>query len=81
MDEHDQILEQWNFKKVKIGNLVYPLADGYSDKVNLAYKRVRTTVPGRTPLTRWADRKPSGMAFTVMLMVRAAPVLAGEVSE
>jgi len=25
MDEHDQILEQWNFKKVKIGNLVYPL--------------------------------------------------------
>ena len=47
MDEHDQILEQWNFKKVKIGNLVYPLADGYSDKINLAYKRVRTTVPGR----------------------------------
>ncbi len=36
MDEHDEILEQWNFKKVKIGNLVYPLADGFSDKINLA---------------------------------------------
>lgn len=47
MDEHDQILEQWNFKKVKIGNLVYPLKDGFSDKTNPAYKRVRTTVPGR----------------------------------
>ena len=30
----------------------------------------RTIVPGATPPTRWVDRNPSGMAFTVMVMVR-----------
>ena len=46
----------------------------------------RTMVPGSTPPTRWVDRKPSGMALTVMVMVReprrAAPAVTGlEVSE
>ena len=41
----------------------------------------RTTVPGRTPLTRWVDRKPSGMALTVMLRVRDPVARGGEVSE
>ena len=40
----------------------------------------RTTVPGRTPATRWLDRKPSGMALTVMVSSRW-PAAAGEVSE
>lgn len=26
------------------------------------------TVPGLTPLTRWVDKNPSGVAFTVMVM-------------
>ena len=26
----------------------------------------RTMVPGSTPLTRWVDRKPSGVALTVI---------------
>ena len=26
----------------------------------------RTTVPASTPLTRWDDRNPSGVAFTVI---------------
>src|SRR6478736_6092124 len=30
----------------------------------------RTIVPGATPPTRWVDRKPSGIALTVMVMVR-----------
>ena len=30
-----------------------------------------TMVPGATPPTRCVDRKPSGMALTVMVMVRA----------
>ena len=30
----------------------------------------RTIVPGATPPTRWVDRNPSGMALTVMVMVR-----------
>ena len=30
----------------------------------------RTTVPGRTPPTKCVDRKPSGIALTVMEMVR-----------
>ena len=38
----------------------------------------RTIVPGATPPTRWVDRKPSGMAFTVMVIVREArPDVAG----
>ena len=40
----------------------------------------RTTVPARTPLTRWPDRKPSGIALTVMVRLRC-PALAGEVNE
>jgi len=47
MDEHDQVLEQWNFKKVKIGNLTYPLQDGFTAGAKPVYKRVRVTVPGR----------------------------------
>ncbi len=47
MDEHDKVLEEWNFKHVKIGDLVYPLADGFSNKVTVEYKRVRASVPGR----------------------------------
>ena len=30
----------------------------------------RTIVPGATPPTRCVDRKPSGIALTVMVMVR-----------
>src|SRR4051794_31047525 len=30
----------------------------------------RTIVPGATPPTRWVDRNPSGMALTVIVMVR-----------
>ena len=30
----------------------------------------RTMVPGATPPTRWLDRKPSGIALTVIVMVR-----------
>ena len=26
----------------------------------------RTTVPGSTPLTRWSDKNPSGVALTVI---------------
>ncbi|SHT51037.1 Uncharacterised protein [Mycobacteroides abscessus subsp. abscessus] len=33
----------------------------------------RTIVPGSRPLTRWVDRNPSGIALTVMVMVRAEP--------
>src|SRR5277367_3121790 len=33
----------------------------------------RTIVPGSTPATRWVDRKPSGIAFTVMVTVRGEP--------
>ena len=33
----------------------------------------RTIVPGATPPTRWVDRNPSGMALTVMVMVRGEP--------
>ena len=40
----------------------------------------RTTVPGATPPTRWDDRNPSGMAFTVMVMMRA-PLIGLDVSE
>ena len=29
----------------------------------------RMMVPGSTPLTKWADRKPSGVAFTVIEML------------
>lgn len=47
MDEHDKVLEEWNFKHVKIGDLVYPLADGFSNKITVEYKRVRASVPGR----------------------------------
>ena len=47
MDAHDQVLEQWNFKKVKIGNLTYPLQDGFTTGAKPVYKRVRVTVPGR----------------------------------
>jgi homoserine kinase len=47
MDEHDKILEQWNFKKVKIGNLAFPLHDGFRQSAHPVYKRVRVTVPGR----------------------------------
>ena len=40
----------------------------------------RTIVPGATPPTRCVDRNPSGMALTVIVMVR--PPLTGlEVSE
>ena len=28
-------------------------------------------VPGSTPATRWVDRKPSGIALTVMVTVRS----------
>ena len=41
----------------------------------------RTIVPGATPPTRWVDRNPSGMAFTVMVMVRAALSTGLDVSE
>src|ERR1700760_785366 len=44
----------------------------------------RTMVPGSTPATRWLDRKPSGIALTVMVTVRWAPdpaPAAGLVSE
>ena len=30
----------------------------------------RTIVPGSSPLTRWSERKPSGIARTVIAMVR-----------
>ncbi len=30
----------------------------------------RTMVPGSSPFTRWADRSPSGMARTVIVIVR-----------
>lgn len=30
----------------------------------------RTTVPSGTPLTRWLDRKPSGIALTAMEISR-----------
>jgi len=40
----------------------------------------RTIVPGLTPPTRWADRKPSGIALTVMVTVRA-PFTGLDVSE
>src|SRR5580693_7529224 len=33
----------------------------------------RTIVPGATPATRWVERKPSGIAFTVMVTVREDP--------
>ena len=41
----------------------------------------RTTVPGRTPATRWVDRKPSGMALTVTVTVRAPLSRGADVSE
>src|ERR1700739_4275061 len=37
----------------------------------------RTMVPGSTPATRWVDRKPSGIALTVMVTVRANAEVAG----
>ena len=40
----------------------------------------RTIVPGATPPTRWVDRNPSGIALTVMVMVRA-PLTGLDVSE
>ncbi len=40
----------------------------------------RTMVPGATPLTRCDDRKPSGVALTVMVMC-LAPRCGTEVSE
>src|SRR5271163_2471464 len=33
----------------------------------------RTIVPGSTPSTRWVDRKPSGIAFTLIVTVRSGP--------
>ena len=39
----------------------------------------RTTVPGSSPFTRWAESIPSGIARTVIAMVR--PRLAGELTE
>ncbi len=39
-------------------------------------------VPGFTPATQWVDRKPSGIAFTVTVTMRADPDAAGlDVSE
>ena len=40
----------------------------------------RTIVPGLTPATRCADRKPSGIALTVMVTVRA-PLTGLDVNE
>ena len=40
----------------------------------------RTIVPGARPLTRCPDRKPSGIALTVMVMV-PSPFTGAEVSE
>ena len=40
----------------------------------------RMMVPGSTPLTRWADKKPSGVAFTVIEMF-SSPRSGTEVSE
>ena len=40
----------------------------------------RTTVPGGSPPTRWPDRKPSGIALTVIEMV-PSPCVGTEVSE
>ena len=37
----------------------------------------RTIVPGATPPTRCVDRNPSGMALTVIVMVRLDPPIAG----
>ena len=34
-------------------------------------KASRTIVPGITPSTKWVDKKPSGIALTVMVTVRA----------
>src|SRR5271167_983128 len=36
----------------------------------------RTMVPGSTPATRWLDRKPSGIALTVIVTVRSVADLA-----
>ena len=41
----------------------------------------RTTVPVRTPPTRCVDRKPSGIALTVMVMMRAPVDRGTDVSE
>ena len=35
----------------------------------------RTIVPGATPPTRWVDRNPSGIALTVIVMVRRSAVI------
>ncbi len=40
----------------------------------------RTTVPGASPFTRWADSSPSGIARTVIEMVRPLR-LGGELTE
>ena len=40
----------------------------------------RTIVPGSRPLTRWDDSSPSGMARTVMAMVRPL-CFVGELTE
>ena len=40
----------------------------------------RTIVPGATPPTRWVDRNPSGIALTVIVMMRA-PLTGLDVSE
>lgn len=40
----------------------------------------RTIVPGSSPLTRWEDSSPSGIARTVIAMVRPF-CLVGELTE
>ncbi len=40
----------------------------------------RTIVPGSSPLTRWADSSPSGIARTVIAIVRPLR-LGGELTE
>ena len=47
MQEHDKILDQWNFNHIKIGNLEQPLDSDCIGAMKVKYKRVRVSVPGR----------------------------------
>ena len=73
----------------QVGAGIDLVSDGEMSKIGYAtYVRHRLSgfelddVPRATPATKWVDRKPSGIALTVMVTVRADAEVAGlDVSE
>ena len=77
--EYARVKGEWVIPLPAVRNRI--LAGGGSGRAKLPFGAAsRTTVPDGTPLTRWLDRNPSGIAFTAIeISLPSCP--GGEVNE